>query len=157
MRSGERLHLDHRLAIVDGGTNHPSNLRVTRARCNLRKAPLGFPPQTNRTAFTITWERRLLADGPAANPRIHGCPRPNGRDISSYRHNPCREGPPCRNPSSGSPLRPPRPPWPRPDSELERSRHETTSPPRRRSSMAMSAATTSRRPSTSPRETTVRQ
>jgi 5-methylcytosine-specific restriction endonuclease McrA len=34
---GQRLHLDHRVPIVHGGSDHPSNLQVTHAACNLRK------------------------------------------------------------------------------------------------------------------------
>jgi len=34
---GQRLHLDHIVPTRKGGTDHPSNLQVTHAACNLKK------------------------------------------------------------------------------------------------------------------------
>lgn len=37
MRHGQALHVDHITPVAYGGTNHPTNLRITHARCNMRK------------------------------------------------------------------------------------------------------------------------
>ncbi len=37
MRYGEAFHVDHIVPVVHGGTNDPSNLRITHAQCNLRR------------------------------------------------------------------------------------------------------------------------
>jgi 5-methylcytosine-specific restriction endonuclease McrA len=34
----ERLHLDHRIPTSRGGEEHPGNLQVTHATCNIRKS-----------------------------------------------------------------------------------------------------------------------
>jgi 5-methylcytosine-specific restriction endonuclease McrA len=49
---GQRLHLDHIIPTVRGGSDQPSNLQVTHAACNLSKSD-ELPPQVRATPSRV--------------------------------------------------------------------------------------------------------